>query len=53
MHGVILFRLHPALPEAVIALAIKTFAFPFDWFGHFTLVTETEIQTVRFPNLKV
>lgn len=52
MHGVILFRIHPALPEKVIAIAIKVLEFTLDWYGHFTLVTETEIQTVRFPNLK-
>src|SRR4051794_15966285 len=47
MHGVILFRIHSALPETVIAVAMKTLEFGLDWFGHFTLVTETEIQTVR------
>jgi predicted nuclease of predicted toxin-antitoxin system len=52
-HGVILFRIHPALPEKVIAVAIKTLEFTLDWYGHFTVVTETEIQTIRFPNLKV
>ena len=50
--GVILFRIHPALAEKVTAIVIKTLEVTFDWYRHFTLVTETEIQTVRFPNLK-
>ena len=51
-HGVILFRIHPALPEKIIPIALRALQFDLNWFGHFTLVTETEIQTVRFPNLK-
>jgi predicted nuclease of predicted toxin-antitoxin system len=51
-YGVILFRIHPALPEKIVPVALKTLRFNLNWFGHFTLVTETEVQTVRFPNLK-
>ena len=45
--GVILFRIHPALPERVTPLVLAVLASRSDWTGHFSVVSPEGIQMVR------
>lgn len=46
-YGVILFRLHPAIPEKVVHIAMKTLRLDLEWLGHISIVSETSVQ--MFP----
>jgi len=45
--GVILFRVHPAIPENVTPLVLRTLAMDQQWEGHATVVTEDRVLMVR------
>lgn len=45
--GLILFRLYPAIPEAITPLVLRTLAMDQQWGGHAAVVTEDRVLTVR------
>jgi hypothetical protein len=44
---VILFRVHPAIPEKITPLVLRTFAMDQQWEGHATVVTEDRVLMVK------
>lgn len=46
-YGVILFRIHPAIPERIVRIATKTLRLEFKWLGHISVVSEASVQ--MFP----
>jgi predicted nuclease of predicted toxin-antitoxin system len=46
-YGIILFRLHPAIPDRVVKIVTKTLGLELDWVGHVSVVSETSVQ--MFP----
>lgn len=45
--GVILFRVHPAIPENITPLVLRTLAMDQQWEGHATAVTEDRVLMVK------
>jgi predicted nuclease of predicted toxin-antitoxin system len=45
--GVILFRIHPAIPENITPLVLRTIETPQDWSGHASVVTVERVLMVR------
>jgi hypothetical protein len=45
--GVILFRIHPAIPENITPLVLRTVAMDQQWEGHATVVTEDRVLMVK------
>ena len=45
--GVILFRVHPAIPENITPLALRTMAAEQEWGGHASVVTPDRVLMVR------
>jgi len=45
--GVILFRVHPAIPENVTPLVLRTMATGQDWRGHASVVAPDRVLMVR------
>ncbi len=45
--GVILFRVHPAVPENITPLVLRTVAAESEWPGHATVVTSERVLMVR------
>jgi predicted nuclease of predicted toxin-antitoxin system len=45
--GVILFRIHPATPENVTPLVLRTFGTEQEWSGHASVVTIDRVLMVR------
>jgi predicted nuclease of predicted toxin-antitoxin system len=45
--GAILFRVHPAIPENVTPLVLRTVGADEDWGGHATVVTMDRVLMVR------
>lgn len=43
-YGVILFRVHPAVPGKIIPVMLKTLGLELDWVNHFSVVSETAVQ---------
>lgn len=46
-YGVILFRVHPAIPEEVARIVRKTLSLELNWLGHMGIVSEASVQ--MFP----
>lgn len=44
--GVILFRIHPAVPENITPLALRTIAIEQDWSSHASVVTADRVLMV-------
>jgi predicted nuclease of predicted toxin-antitoxin system len=49
--GVILFRVHPAIPENVTPLVLRTVGADEEWRGHASVVTVDRVLMVRSGNL--
>ncbi|MEX2263661.1 MAG: DUF5615 family PIN-like protein [Bryobacteraceae bacterium] len=47
--GVILFRIHPAIPENVTPLVLRTIGAEHEWGGHASVVTVDRVLMVRLP----
>jgi predicted nuclease of predicted toxin-antitoxin system len=45
--GVILFRVHPAIPENITPLVLRTMAMEQEWSGHASVVTVERVLMVR------
>ena len=45
--GVILFRVHPAIPENITPLVLRTMATDQDWSGHASVVSPDRVLMVR------
>jgi predicted nuclease of predicted toxin-antitoxin system len=45
--GVILFRVHPAIPQNVTPLVLRTMAAQQEWSGHASVVTADRVLMVR------
>ena len=45
--GLILFRVHPAIPENITPLVLRTLAMDQQWGGHSSVVTEDRVLMVR------
>jgi predicted nuclease of predicted toxin-antitoxin system len=45
--GVILFRVHPAIPENVTPLALRTLSSTTEWTGHAAVATPDRVLAVR------
>ena len=45
--GVILFRVHPAIPENITPLVLRTMATDQDWAGHASVVSTDRVLMVR------
>jgi predicted nuclease of predicted toxin-antitoxin system len=45
--GVILFRVHPAVPDTITPLVLRTLEMDQQWEGYATMVTEDRVLTVR------
>lgn len=45
--GVILFRVHPAIPENIIPLVLRTMGTDQEWGGHASVVTVDRVLMVR------
>jgi predicted nuclease of predicted toxin-antitoxin system len=45
--GVILFRVHPAIPENITPLVLRTMATAQDWGGHASVVSPDRVLMVR------
>jgi predicted nuclease of predicted toxin-antitoxin system len=43
-YGIILFRVHPAVPDKIIPVVLRTLSLGFDWFGHTSVVSESTVQ---------
>lgn len=49
-YGVILFRVHPSVPEKMVPIVLKTLRLELNWFGHLSIVSETAVQTLSFES---
>lgn len=45
--GVILFRVHPAIPDTITPLVLRTLAMDQQWEGYATIVTADRVLVVR------
>jgi predicted nuclease of predicted toxin-antitoxin system len=45
-YGVILFRIHPAVPAKILPILSKTLALDLPWFKHLSIVSETAVQMI-------
>ncbi len=43
----ILFRVHPAIPENITPLVLRTIAIETEWSGHATVVTADRVLMVK------
>ena len=50
-YGVILFRIHPAVPDKIIPTMLKTLALELDWFGHTSVVSESAVRMLPLGRL--
>ena len=44
--GIILFRVHPAIPDKIVPVVLQTLALPQEWFGYLTIVSEDNLHMV-------
>ena len=43
-YGVILFRIHPAVPDKITPIVLKTLGLGLEWIGNVSIVSETAVQ---------
>ena len=45
-YGVILFRIHPAIPEKIVPVVLKTLRLDLQWLNHLGVVSEKTVQMI-------
>jgi predicted nuclease of predicted toxin-antitoxin system len=50
-YGVILFRIHPAVPDKIIPIVLKTLYLKLNWIGHVSVVSETTVQVLPLRHI--